>query len=374
MSLSVLSIAYPLAPVSPDAAGGSEQILSLLDRTLVQNGHRSVVIACRGSSVAGTLVEAPLPAGELNDAVRERAQERYPILIERALDRWSFDLVHMHSLDFHSYLPPPGVPVLVTLHLPPDWYPESIFRLTRPDTWLHCVSASQQRCCPPTGILMGHIANGVPVERLRFLKRKRNFALALGRICPEKGFHLALDAASDAGVPAVIAGEIFRYRAHQDYFSSEIGPRLDRGNSARNAVKPARFLGPVGFARKRRLLAAARCLLTPSLVPETSSLVSMEAIASGTPVIAFASGALPEIVEHGRTGFIVRDAREMAEAIRQVGSIDPAECRRAACERFSADRMIREYLSRYELLASHRFIWPPFAESPVSKGAGSFAD
>src|SRR5215469_11626179 len=101
MSLSVLSIAYPLAPVSPDAAGGSEQILSLLDRTLVRNGHRSVAIACEGSRAAGKLLAVPLPGGELNDEVRRAAQDYYRDLIQRALDRWSFDLIHMHSLDFH---------------------------------------------------------------------------------------------------------------------------------------------------------------------------------------------------------------------------------------------------------------------------------
>ncbi len=343
MRLSVLSIAYPLAPVGPDAAGGSEQILSLLDRTLARQGHQSVVIACQGSRVEGTLLAIPIPGGELDDAVRAAAQEQYRRLIRRALDRWRFDLIHMHSLDFHAYLPPPGPPVLATLHLPADWYPAEIFRLTRPRTWLHCVSRSQQNSCPPSAILLPHIENGVPVERFRAPVKKRNFAVALGRICPEKGFHLALDAAAQAQVPMIIAGEIFRYRTHQEYFAHELQPRLD--GIAR------RFIGPVGFRKKRRLLAAARCLLVPSLVRETSSLVAMEALACGTPVIAFPSGALPEIVDHGRTGFLVRDVREMAEAIREIGSIDPGECRRAAEQRFSAERMIADYLRVYQHLS-----------------------
>jgi glycosyltransferase involved in cell wall biosynthesis len=369
MSLSVLSVAYPLAPVSPDAAGGSEQILSLLDRTLVRQRHRSVVIACEGSSVAGKLLAAPLPTGELNGGVHAAAQDYYRGLIRRALDRWQFDLIHMHSLDFHAYLPPPGPPVLVTLHLPPDWYPESIFRISRPNTSLFCVSAAQQKSCPPSGILLGHIGNGVPVERFAPAVRKGNFALALGRVCPEKGFHLALDAAREARIPAVIAGEVFRYRAHQDYFRKEILPRLEGAHSGQNGVRPSRFIGPAGFARKRRLLAAARCLLAPSLVPETSSLVSMEAMACGTPVIAFRSGALPEIVQHGRTGFIVNNAHEMAEAIRQVDAIDPEECRATALKRFSAHRMINEYLSWYKKLAS---AYPAFAGIPAKKETGRF--
>src|SRR5690242_19758449 len=113
MRLSVLSIAYPLAPVGPDAAGGSEQILTQLDARLTRDGHTSVVIGCQGSKTAGILLESPIGADELNDAVRAQAQARYRELIRRALDRWHFDLVHMHSLDFHTYLPPEGPPVLV---------------------------------------------------------------------------------------------------------------------------------------------------------------------------------------------------------------------------------------------------------------------
>jgi glycosyltransferase involved in cell wall biosynthesis len=234
--------------------------------------------------------------------------------------------------------------VLVTLHLPPPWYPEHVFRPERPRTWLHCVSRSQERSCPREAALLPFIENGVPVDHFRTSVRKQNYAVALGRVCPEKGFHLALQAASMAGIPLIVAGEIFRYREHEEYFSRDIQPLLDR--------HARRFIGPVGLARKRRLLAGARCLLVPSLVPETSSLVAMEALASGTPVIAFPAGALPDIVEDGRTGFLVRDAREMAHAIRRVDSIDPARCRQSARERFSADRMIHQYLRRYESLAA----------------------
>lgn len=358
MSLSVLSIAYPLAPVGPDAAGGSEQILTMLDRSLVREGHHSVVIACEGSSAAGTLIGIPLYPGLLDDQVRAVAQQRYRQAIRRALDRWSFDLVHMHSLDFHAYLPPPGPPVLVTLHLPPDWYPPEVFQPRRPHTYLQCVSASQLAGCPPSRALLPYIENGVALERFDTSVRKRGYAVALGRICPEKGFHLALDAAAEAAVPMIVAGEIFRYRAHEEYFWREMLPRLDG--------RTRRFIGPVGLGRKRRLLAGARCLLVASLVPETSSLVAMEAMACGTPVIAFPTGALPEIVEDGRTGFIVEDAHAMARAIARVGSIRPEACRRAARERFSADRMIAEYLQVYHTLAHMR------AASTNTVGAGRY--
>ncbi|MDB5409928.1 MAG: glycosyl transferase group 1 [Rhodospirillales bacterium] len=119
-------------------------------------------------------------------------------------------------------------------------------------------------------------------------------------------------------------------------------PRLDR---------EGRFIGPVGFRLKWRLLSAARCLLVPSLAPETSSLVAMEALACGTPVIAFANGALPEIIEHGRTGFIVSDVGGMAAAIWDSARISAEACRDAARRRFYASMMVRRYLALYQTLA-----------------------
>ena len=210
------------------------------------------------------------------------------------------------------------------------------------------MSASQHAALPERRAepLLPPVRNGVPVDALGVARHaRRSFALVLGRICPEKGQHFALDAARAAGVPLLLGGEVYPYAAHEAYFAREVVPRLDRLR---------RFLGPVGFARKRRLLAAARCVLVPSTAPETSSLVAMEAAACGTPVVAFASGALPEVVEHGRTGFLVPDAAGMAEAIGRVGALDPSRIRRVARERFSEARMAGEYLALLRRLARER--------------------
>ncbi len=343
--LTITSVAYSLAPVGPDAVGGSEQVLSAIDRALVAQGHRSIVVAMQGSAAAGELATFPgPPAGQAIDATITAVQrQRVDATLRSVLAAETVDLVHMHGLDFHCYLPPPGPPVLATLHLPPDWYPPSAWEMTRPDTWLHCVSQHQANRAPSTTRLLPPIPNGVPVAALGAVTlRKRPYALMLSRVCPEKGLHLALQAAHQADCPLLIGGEIFPYAVHQDYFARDVRPLLD----ARR-----RYLGPLGFARKRRLLAGARCLLIPSLVAETSSLVAMEAASCGTPVIAFRSGALPEVVEHGRTGFVVDDAAAVAAAIRRIDEIDPAQCRQVARERFSLERMTDAYLARYRELA-----------------------
>ncbi len=338
MKLTVLSVAYPLTPVGPDAVGGSEQILTLLDAALTRAGHRSLVVACEGSATEGTLLATPKWEGPLTEEVRNWGRQQHHIAIEKALKDWQVDFIHMHSLDFHCYLPTGSIPLLTTLHLPPDWYPASVYKPKRANTWLQCVSKSQTQCCPDSARMLPHISNGVDINRLRVDYAKRNFVVTLGRICPEKGLHHAIEAARRADMPLLLAGEVFKYEAHEQYFQSDILPRLD---------DQRRFIGPAGFRRKRRMLTQARCLLIPSLVAETSSLVAMEALACGTPVIAFPSGALPEVIDDGKTGFLVQNEREMAEAIKRIGMLNPEVCRRTARERFSAARMTGRYLERY---------------------------
>jgi glycosyltransferase involved in cell wall biosynthesis len=341
MSYTILNVAYPFAPVRTDTAGGAEQIILTIDAGLVDAGHRSLVAACSRSVCRGTLLPTLQPAGTIDDALRARVWRLHRRTITTALRTWPVDLVHMHGIDFYAYLPPPGVPVLVTLHLPIAWYPSSMLQADRPGLYFNCVSASQHASCPPLPALLPCIENGVAVEALAGERVSRcGFALCLGRICPEKGYHLALDAAARAGVDLILAGCVFDYPAHRRYFREQILPRLDG--------RKYRFIGPVGFARKRRLLSAARCVLLPSLAAETSSLVAMEALACGTPVIAFAAGALAEIVEDGRTGFLVSDEREMAAALGRVGQIDNATCRATALARFSDRTMVGRYLQTYD--------------------------
>lgn len=347
--LTVLSVAYPLAPVGPDTVGGAEQVLSALDRALVASGHRSIVIACAGSTVAGELLEIPRVPPAIDGAALALRHAAIRASIAEALRTRPIDVVHLHGLDFAAYLPPPGPSVLATLHLPPEWYPEQALHPARPDTWLNCVSASQDRALhdrlgESAAWVLPPIANGVPVAALASARlTRRNYALVLGRICREKAQHLAIDAAAQAGVSLLLAGHVFPYPEHRAYFDAEIRPRLGA---------MTKLIGPVGFARKQRLLAAARCVLLPSQVAETSSLVAMEALACGTPVIAFAVGALPEIVEHGRTGFLVRDVAAMAAAIGRVGTIDRDYCRQVARERFAVERTTAAYLALYDRLAA----------------------
>jgi hypothetical protein len=159
MELVVLNVAYPFMPVGPDALGGPEKMLAELDAALVRSGHESFVMACEGSVTNGILIATPRPSGLLEDAERQRIHEQYRFTLQTFVEKWPIDLIHMHGADFYEYLPATGVPVLVTLHLPIDQYPEKIFHLERPQTFLQCVSARQRCACPPCGNLLPDIDN-----------------------------------------------------------------------------------------------------------------------------------------------------------------------------------------------------------------------
>ncbi len=342
MALTVCSVSYPFAPVTADPAGGAEQVLSTLDRALTAAGHRSIVIAPEGSAVAGELLTVPAPDGLIEGNIWERTHAAVRARIAEVIARDRPDILHLHGIDFGSYLPTPGPPVLVTLHLPLAWYTPAWLTPERPHTWLQPVSASQAGPASPGVRLLDPIPNGVDLDHYR-PGPKGDRLLILGRIAEEKGFHDALDAAARARVPIDVAGKVFPYPDHKRYFAEQVAPRLSDDR---------RYLGAVAGEAKAALLREARCVLIPSTAAETSSLVAMEALASATPVIAYRSGALPDIVEDGRTGFIVDDVAGMAEAIGRIDAIDPAACRRAAEQRFPLSRTTAAYLDLYRELAA----------------------
>ena len=340
--LTILSVAYPFAPVGPDAAGGAEQVLSTLDRAIVAAGHRSVIVACEGSTAAGTLVSTCVPNGTITDDLRRAVHDEHRRNVADAVREHRPDVIHLHGLDFDAYLPPPGPPALVTLHLPPSWYDPIALRPTRPRTHLNCVSHAQRSACDADVPILAVVPNGVDVERLQSPDAPRNGAVVVGRICPEKNQHAALDAGRLAGASVTLAGQVYPYAEHERYFAETIAPRLDDAR---------RFVGPIGFEAKRTLLSSAACLLHPTLAPETSSLVAMEAISCGTPVVAYRSGALPEVVDDGVTGLLVDGVEQMADAIRRAGNFDQDALRRVARKRFSLSAMVGRYFELYRGLA-----------------------
>ena len=198
--------------------------------------------------------------------------------------------------------------------------------------------------------MLGVVPNGIMLERFigdDHVEGRRSGLLWLGRICEEKAPHLALEIARNAGLPITLAGQVYPFSYHQQYFEREVMPLLQ-------AMPEARWLDSPSFTQKLQLLRYAEALLITSQVDETSSLVAMEAAACGTPVVAFHRGALSQVVANGKTGFVVSDVAEAAEALTRIKNISADTCRDYARQHFSSRRMANSYVEMYKTVLARR--------------------
>jgi glycosyltransferase involved in cell wall biosynthesis len=345
----ILLVAYPLLPVSENSAGGAEQVLLALERELHACGHQTVVAAANGSRVSGELFATGEPASA-PDQFAARDEEQTRRITERLNSRAAppFDLIHDMSGGFWGHANRVPVPVLATLHLPRSFYPAESFSVIPDTVHFNCVSESQLKTFDDLPRLLGHVANGIALDRFRLSEiplERREYVLWLGRICEEKGTHVALDLAHETGQQIIVAGQVYPFLYHQKYFAREVIPRLKRGKTK------ARFVNSPSFAEKLDLLRNARALLVTSLVDATSSMVVIEAGACGTPVYGFRRGALPEVIADGVNGRLFDAQEELAEALQQEIRISPVRCRQYADEKFSVRPMAERYQRMYAEVA-----------------------
>lgn len=348
--MKILYVAYPLLPVSDATAGGAEQILWTLEREMSRRGHETVVAACGGSRVSGRLYPTGGPPLQA-DTFETRNREHHAAILN-LLQREAFDLINDHSGSFFGRCSGIPTPVLATLHMPRDFYSGIDLGGLALNVRLNCVSESQRGAFSDVPGVAGVLRNGIALDRFGFQPSKGDYLLWLGRICEEKGAHLAIDAARRAGRRIIVAGQVYPFTYHQAYFRREIVPRLGP------AVE---FVDSPDSRRKAELLGNASALLISSMAEETSSLVALEAFACGTPVIAFPRGAIRSIVRPGESGFLVNSVEEMAEAVSLIDSIHSLVCRQLVEQEYSAARMAADYEGLYCQLA-------PYAVTP---GVGS---
>lgn len=345
-SLRILYVAYPLLTVSEASAGGAEQVLWTLEREMASRGALTTVAASAASRVSGKLFSTGESCSR-NDDFDRRNREHQDKIVELVRQRRSegraFDLIHDMSGSFWTRAAETENPVLATLHLPRHFYPAEYFGNLASNVRFNCVSESQARSFFEMEQVIGVAPNGIALNRFQYGEGGRNGLLWLGRLCQEKGPHVALDIAARVEAPIVIAGQVYPFSYHQQFFTREVEPRLRDNPNATWIDSPSDDL-------KRKLLRQSAALLITSQVDETSSLVAMEAAASGTPVIAFRRGALPEVVEHGVTGFLVDGVGEAIEALQHLDEISGATCVRVARERFTAATMAEGYIRLYSQL------------------------
>ena len=343
----ILYVADPLLPVSNESCGGAEQMLSTLEREMARRGYRTAVAGCSGSQVAGHLLSTGSVPQQV-DGFQQRDEQHQQAIVDflRRQKAPPVDLVHDKSGSFWRSAWQVDVPILATLHLPRHFYPAEALAKLAPNVFFSCVSAMQCATFADVPAVVGVVRNGIEVSRFPFVTEKQGYLLWMGRICEEKGAHVAIEVARRTGLPLILAGQVYPFSYHEQYYVREIRPYLGSDNPA------VCFVETPNFGTKRRLLSQARAVLIPSLIEETSSLVAMEAMACGTPVIGFRRGAIPEVVVDGETGFIVEDSEEMAEAVWRVGEINPHACRAHVEVNYSAERMADEYEGLYERVLS----------------------
>lgn len=347
----ILYIAYPLLAVSNESCGGAEQMLSVLEAELADRGHFTTVAACEGSQVTGVLFTTGRETTEPDRFLERDAEHQQRILDLLHQTNGShptFDLAHDKSGSFWRRAVECNVPVLATLHLPRHFYPADSFLNLPSNLYFNCVSETQSRSFENVENVVSVVRNGIRANAFPFKSDKDDYLLWMGRVCEEKGTHLAIEVAQRTGLPLVLAGQVYPFTYHQQFYNTKVRPHLG------GLQPPICFLETPTLETKLRLLQNARALLVPSLVDETSSLVSMEAMACGTPVIAFNRGAVPEVVVNELTGFLVRDVDAMAEAVWRVGDINPHACRVHVEVNYAASRMADQYENLYErVLAMH---------------------
>ena len=339
--------------VPPRFYGGTERVVSWLTEKLVELGHEVTLFASGDSVTNARLVPGCKKALRMDpDCIDPLAH--HMLMIEEVLNQaQEFDLIHFH-LDYFHFIRSrrEQLPCVTTLHGRldiPDLAP-----LYQEFREMPLISISNPQRGPlPWVNWVGTVHHGMPTDLLNWDEGSGNYLAFLGRVSPEKGLNHAIEIALKTAMPLKIAAKIDR--ADREYYQQEIKPMLNH--------PLIEFIGEIGRAEKSKFLGNATALLFPIEWPEPFGLVMIEAMACGTPVIAYPCGSVPEIILDGVNGFVVRDVDGAVEAVSKAAHFDRSECRRYFELNFTDDLMARNYLSIYQKL-----IHPKSASLEVEEG------
>jgi glycosyltransferase involved in cell wall biosynthesis len=334
--LRIAMIAPPWFTVPPQGYGGVENMCADLVDGLVERGHEVTLIgAGNAGTKAGRFVSTygDPPSGRLGEPLPEVL---HTAAVARVLDSLDVDLVHDHTLAGPLLARGRRVPTVVTMHGPVAGEPGEYYRQLGDTVSLVAISAAQRRAAPDLA-WRGTVHNAVDVMSFPYRADKEEMVLFLGRLHPDKGVHLAIDAARAAGLPIVVAGKCSE-PVELEYFRTFIEPRLG---------PDVTIFGTADAAAKRDLLARAAALVFPILWDEPFGMVMIEAMACGTPVVALRRGAVPEVVVDGVTGILCDDPAELPAAVSAARKLSSATCRTHVESCFDAASMVDGYEAVY---------------------------
>lgn len=336
--MKIAQVAPLYESVPPRLYGGTERVVSFLTEELLREGHDVTLFASADSRTSAHL-EGVTPTGLRLDARCKDPLAHHMVLLDRMVAQaHRFDIIHFHT----DYLHFPIARLLTAPHVTtlhgrldlPDLTP--LFEHFRE---VPLISISDHQRAPlPMANWETTVYHGLPSDLYTFGTGDGGYLAFLGRISPEKRPDRAIEIATAAGVPLKIAAKVDA--ADRDYFDARIRPLL--------AHPLVDYVGEIGEGEKSEFLGKAAALLFPIDWPEPFGLVMIEALACGTPVIAWRCGSVPEVIEHGRSGFIVDSMHEAVAAVGRVGELDRVACRAIFDTRFAARRMARDYLTAYQ--------------------------
>jgi glycosyltransferase involved in cell wall biosynthesis len=342
--MKIAQVAPLYESVPPQLYGGTERVVSYLTEELVRQGHQ-VTLFASGDSVTQAPLVAACPRSLRLDQECVDQLAHHIVLLEQVFRQASaFDLIHFHIDYLHFPLSVrQHIPTVTTLHGRldiPDLVP--LYQMF-PSMPMVSISDAQRAPLPWIN-WVGTVYHGLPEDLYTLRETPGTYLAFLGRIAPEKGVDQAIAIAQQAGMPLKIAAKVDR--ADREYFQEVVQPLLKH--------PLVEYVGEVGEGKKDTFLGQAYALLFPINWPEPFGLVMIEAMACGTPVIAYPRGAVPEVLEAGVTGWIVEGIEEAVQAVGRVPAISRARCRQVFEERFSASRMARDYLRIYKSLLGGR--------------------
>ena len=338
--MKIAQIAPLFESVPPRLYGGTERVVSWLTEELVSLGHDVTLFASGDSVTNARLVPVCRKALRLDPDCVDPVVHHVLMMEEVFSQAAEFDLIHSHVDYLHFSLSRrEQTPCVTTLHGRldlPDLAP--LYKNFR-DIPLVSISDAQREPLPWAN-WQATVHHGLPAKSLAFCEGPGKYLAFLGRISSEKGVDQAIEIAIRAGLPLKIAAKVDR--TDREYFENKIGPLL--------AHPLIEFIGEIGYTEKNEFLGNAAALLFPINWPEPFGLVMIEAMACGTPVIAYPFGSVPEIVADGATGFLVRDTDGAVEAVNRISEIDRQDCRRHFERYFTDERMALDYVKIYRRL------------------------
>ena len=348
----IAQVAPLVESVPPPGYGGTERVVACLTDELVKEGHEVTLFASGDSTTSARLVACAPRALRLDDAVIDQLAHQIVQLEAVAAAADQFDIIHWHVDYFHFPMSRRlGVPNVTTLHGRLDI--ADLQPVYDEFTEMPVVSISNDQRSPlPQANWVGTVYHGMPLDELLPHPEPGDYLAFLGRISPEKRADRAIEVARRAGMPLRIAAKVDE--ADREYFEREIEPLLEADH--------VDFIGEIGPREKNEFLGHARALLFPIDWNEPFGLAMIEAMACATPVIAYRSGSVPEVIDEGVTGFVVDDIESATDAVRRLDRIDRAGVRAAFERRFDVARMAHDYVEVYERLIAG---WTPLTSAAI---------